>query len=247
MGEIVAFIDDDAVPEPDWAESILRVFAERAQIAVCTGSVSAMSLDSEAERLFEANGGLRRGDVRIHLPPGAGAWPRRGLRPLITWATDAGVGCSLAIRTRIANALGGFDVALDQGPALAGGGDIDMLWRVLESGYEIVYEPRVRVWHEHRKDLEALERQILGHDRAFMATLVKALCSAPLRHKPGILAFISWRLVKPLCRLARRLAGKDPLPFRILVRSLVSTWGGVTTYPAARQLALAKQREFGRA
>jgi len=244
--EIVAFIDDDAVPAADWAETIASVFAERRQIAVCTGSVRAMYLDSEGERLFEANGGMHRGDVRIHLPPGAGQWPRKGLRPLITWATSAGVGCSLAIRTQVAIALGGFDVALDQGPALAGGGDIDMLWRVLEAGHEIVYEPRVKVWHEHRRDLEAVETQMLGHDRAFMAALVKALSSAPLHYRPGILAFIGWRLIKPLWRLGRRLVGRDPLPSGMLARSLVSTWRGVTTYPAARQLALAKQREFGR-
>jgi hypothetical protein len=121
-----------------------------------------------------------------------------------------------------------------------------MLWRVLEAGHELVYEPRVRVWHEHRKDLSGVERQILGHDRAFVAALVKALYAAPLRHKAPIFGFIAWRLIKPLWRLSRRIVGRDPLPTRMLARSLVSTWRGLTTYPAARQLALAKQRELGR-
>jgi GT2 family glycosyltransferase len=244
-GSIVAFIDDDAVPASDWLENITSVFAESERIAVCTGQVQAMSLDSEGARLFEASGGLRRGEVRIHLPPGAGRWPSRGPRPLITWATGAGVGCSFAIRRHVARTLGGFDVALDQGPPLAGGGDIDMLWRVLVAGYEVVYEPRVRVWHEHRKELSAVECQILGHDRAFVAVLVKALGAAPPRDKLPILAFVAWRLLKPLWRLVRGLLGRDPLPPRILARRLMHTWRGVGTYRAARQLALERQRQFG--
>jgi GT2 family glycosyltransferase len=240
MGEIVAFIDDDAVPAGDWIETIRNVFAESERIAVCTGQVSAMSLGSEGERLFEASGGMRRGDTRIHLPPGAGRWPPRGPRPLITWATGAGVGCSLAIRRQVARAIGGFDVALDQGPPLSGGGDIDMLWRVLSAGYEVVYEPRVRVWHEHRREPGAAECQILGHDRAFMAALAKAFRAAPLRDKPGILAFIVWRLLKPLGYLAASLVHAGPLPTRTLARRVVHTWRGLVAYRAARRLALAK-------
>ena len=242
-GTIVAFIDDDAVPASDWVETIQAVFAEGGRIAVCTGLVTAMSLDTAGARLFEASGGMKRGDRRIHLPPGAGRWLPR--RPLIAWAAGAGVGCSLAIRRDVARALGGFDVALDQGPLLPGGGDIDMLWRALVAGHEVVYEPRVRVWHEHREETAAAERQILGHDRAFMAVLMKALAAAPPRDKPVILAFIAWRLFKPHWRLLRSLAGADVLPPRIFARRVMHTWRGLAAYPAARQLALERQRQFG--
>jgi GT2 family glycosyltransferase len=246
-GSIVAFIDDDAVPASDWLATISAVFAEREQIAICTGQVRAMSLDSDGARLFEASGGLQRGERRIHLPPGRGRWPVQGPRPLIAWASGAGVGCSLAIRRHVGRALGGFDVALDQGPLLPGGGDIDMLWRVLAAGHQVVYEPRVKVWHEHRREPAAAECQILGHDRAFMAVLAKALTEAAPRDKPAILAFIVWRLLKPLWRLLRRLAHPDPLSPRMLTRRLTNTWRGLFAYPAGCRLAQQRQRQFGSA
>ena len=241
-GSIVAFIDDDAVPAGDWVETIQAVFAESGRIAVCTGLVTAMSLDTAGARLFEASGGMKRGDRRVHLPPGVGRWPHRG--PLIAWAAGAGVGCSLAVRRDVARALGGFDIALDQGPLLPGGGDIDMVWRALVAGHEVVYEPHVRVWHEHREETAAAECQILGHDRAFMAVLMKALVAAAFRDKPTILAFIAWRLFKPHWRLLRSLAGADALPAGMLARRVMHTWHGLAAYPRARRLALKRQRQF---
>jgi hypothetical protein len=53
-------------------------------------------------------------------------------------------GASYAIRRRTALELGGFDEALDMGSVLPGGGEQDMLWRVLAAGHHVVYEPRVR-------------------------------------------------------------------------------------------------------
>jgi GT2 family glycosyltransferase len=137
--KIVAFLDDDVVADPDWTAAIESVFLESEKIVICTGKVRAYSLKTEGQRLFEANGGFARGDKRIHLP--ADRKQRlRGLKaPLIAWSISIGSGCSLAVKREAVINLGGFDEALDIGTILPGGGDLDILWRTLDSGYEVVY------------------------------------------------------------------------------------------------------------
>jgi GT2 family glycosyltransferase len=243
--EVVAFVDDDAVVAEDWADAIVRVFEERASIGACTGKVDPFTMETEGARLFEASGGFGRGELRIHLPPGAGSPPAGSRRPLAAWAFGVGAGVSLAVRRQVALALGGFDEALDMGAVLPGGGDCDMLWRVLEAGHEVVYEPRVRAWHEHRADLKGAEQQICGHHRATIATLTKFVAVAPWRRKTPAAAFLVWRLVKPVVRLGRGLIGDDPLPARLLSRLVVECWRGVFAYPKALRLAEDRRREFG--
>lgn len=244
--EIVAYVDDDAVVAEDWVESIAAVFNESPAIGVCTGKVEALTMNTEGARLFEANGGFGRGDQRIHLPPGAGTRPPGLPKPLAAWAFSVGAGVSLAVRRRFALELGSFDEALDMGAVLPGGGDTDMLWRMLEARHHVVYEPRVRAWHEHRADRDGVAQQLLGHGRANIATLTKCVVVAPWRRKPPAAAFLVWRLAKPVVRLARRLVGRDPLPASLLARLVVECWRGLFAYPRALQLAESRRREFGR-
>ena len=66
--EVVAFLDDDAVADVDWAGALLHVFQTEPRVAVCTGRVEPLGLNTPGERLFEANGGFSRGLERIVLP-----------------------------------------------------------------------------------------------------------------------------------------------------------------------------------
>src|SRR5690606_8402984 len=70
-----------------------------------------------------------------------------------------GAGANLSVRRDAALRLGGFDDALDTGPPLPGGGDLDLMHRVVRAGLPFVYEPRVVVFHRHRRDDEGLRRQ----------------------------------------------------------------------------------------
>jgi GT2 family glycosyltransferase len=235
--EIVAFIDDDVVAGPGMAAAIRDVFRESEHIAICTGKVEALSLETEGQRLFEANGGFARGVERIRLP----ADRKRRLHgmpvPLIAGSIGVGSGCCLAVRRRTILDLGGFDEALDLGHPLPGGGDLDILWRVLDAGYEIVYDPAVQARHEHRREVEASVNQILDHHRSLIAMLVKAAVSPCRTGRIGVLAFLAWRLAKPGVRILSRLAGRDPLPAWALARMWGNCWRGLGSYAAARRLA----------
>ena len=241
--EVVAFIDDDAVAEPGWVAVIEKVFSENYRIAVCTGKVMPYSLETEGQRLFEANGGFSRGDRRIRLPGGRRQILNGLTAPLIARSISIGTGCNLAVRRRTVLEAGGFDEALDQAPVLPGGGDLDILWRMLDAGHEVIYEPSARMLHEHRKETAAAADQIVEHNHGLIAMLVKAALSARRLNRISILMFLCWRLIKPGVRLARRAVGRDPLPAWILFRMWWNCWRGLGSYGTARRQA---ERQRGR-
>lgn len=243
--EIVAFLDDDAVAEPGWSGAVAGAFAADPRLGACTSRVEPFAVDTPGERLFEANGGFFRGDRPIRLPDAARERLHGRHAPLIAWTVSIGSGCGLAVRRSTALGLGGFDEALDLGPALPGGGDHDMLWRVLQGGSRIGYEPSAQLRHAHRTDERGAIDQIVGHQRALVALLTKSLRQARPGERAGIAGFLAWRLLKPGARLARRLAGRDPLPVSALARMWLHTVRGLGAYPAARRVAR-RRREAAR-
>jgi GT2 family glycosyltransferase len=219
-------------------ERTVAVFAESGRVAICTGRVEALCLETEGQRLFEANGGFARGEKRIRLPP------QRSLGvPLIARSIGVGSGASLAVRREAIRSLGGFDEALDLGPALPGGGDLDILWRVLAAGHEVVYAPEVRARHEHRRDAGAAVQQILDHNRSLVAFLAKTLAGSRGRERAGVALFLAWRLAKPWLRLARSLVGRDALPVRAAFRLCLACWQGLGTYAETQRIAAAIARD----
>lgn len=235
-GDVVAFIDDDAVADPEWVREIRATFAASPKLGACTGRVEALTLDTPGARAFEANGGFARGLRPIRLPTDAALRLHGFHAPLIAWAVSVGAGCSLAVRRDLALHLGGFDEALDLGAALPGGGDLDMMWRILQSGAEVVYQPAVRARHEHRVTEASAHEQIVGHQRALVALLAKTAVGARQR-RGSVLLFLLWRLLKPGVRLARRAVGRDPLPAGVLLRMWGACWRGLAAYPQALRLA----------
>ncbi|HEX7089584.1 MAG TPA: glycosyltransferase [Longimicrobiales bacterium] len=244
-GDIVAFLDDDAVASPGWVGAIRAAFESAPALGVCTGRVEALAVRTAGQRLFEANGGYGRGDRRIRLPADA----RRRLHgfpaPLVAWAVSVGNGASLAVRRDYARQLGGFDEALDLGDVLPGGGDLDIIWRMLRAGHELVYEPDALAWHEHRESISSAVEQIAGHQRALLAFLTKSTRQASGRTRAELLAFLCWRLLKPGVRLAARGIGRDPLPARALLRVWAECWAGLAAYGRARRIALRRRLEHG--
>ncbi len=244
---IVAFLDDDVVADCGWSRSMMTAFEKNPLAAACIGRVEALTLETEAQRLFEANGGFSRGNERICLPRDV-TKPLHGRRaPLIAWAISVGSGCSLALRREVALEIGGFDEALDLGSSLPGGGDHDILWRVLKAGHEVVYEPEALAWHEHRKEMAAAFHQIVGHQRALTAFLTKSVIHSRGGARLPVFAFLAWRLIKPAVRITRRAVGRDPLPATLLLRILWNAWLGLGAYPLGRRIAHSRRQQATRA
>jgi GT2 family glycosyltransferase len=160
---IVAYIDDDAVADPAWAEAIAAPFADPA-VACVTGLVLPLELQTSAQVRFELYCTNRRTFTRR-------AFRAPGTAPAA--AGVAGMGANMALRHAVALQLGGFDPRLDAGTATCSGGDTDMFARVLDAGSTIVYTPDALVWHRHRREEAELRRCLFGYGVGLYALLTK--------------------------------------------------------------------------
>lgn len=168
-GELIAFIDDDAVADSWWVTNLAREAADT-KAACITGLVLPLSLDSQAELMFEEAAGFGRGFTRRVY-----ATTKRPAPTLLFPYTAGQCGSSnnMAVRRSVLDALGGFDVRLGGGTRPRGGEDLDLLTRILLADHEIIYQPAAMVRHEHRADATAVRRQLFSYGTGATAVLSK--------------------------------------------------------------------------
>ncbi len=164
--EIVAFTDDDVRVDSKWLDGVARGFAEP-NVSCVTGLICPFELETPAQHLFEQYGGMGKG-FRPRIFDGARMSPYELLA-----AHSVGVGANMAFRRSVLEAIGGFDPDLDVGTPSAGGGDLDIFHRLLAAGHRIRYEPDALVWHQHRRAISGLHKQIYSNGRAFGCYLLK--------------------------------------------------------------------------
>jgi GT2 family glycosyltransferase len=206
-GAWTAFLDDDVTVDRWWLEGLDEAVGEHPDAACVTGLVLPSELATEAQITFERRGGFRRGCRKQRFAAPAG--PDNPLFPL--GAGIFGAGCNMVLRTDAVRALGGFDEALDTGPPLPGGGDLDIWSRLARAGHSIVYEPRLLVFHRHRPDHPSLRRQYWSWGEGFMAYLTKtARVDAAQRRKAARL--LGWWLRYETRNVAASVRPRTELP-----------------------------------
>ncbi len=151
--EVVAFIDDDAVPDPAWLRALLLNFDDPLVLCV-TGLTMTLELETEAQEWSERYSPFGRGFQRRVFESGQ-------INPLAVGRVGAGV--NMALRRSAVEQVGFFDEALDAGTPARSGGDNEMFTRILLAGYRIVYEPAALNWHRHRRTWEELRAAIYGY------------------------------------------------------------------------------------
>ena len=177
-GEITACIDDDVRPAAGWLLGIARGFEQSQKVAAVTGLIVPRELETPAQSLFEGFARFGKGMHSRTFDMGQ----QRPDDPLFPYALGAvGTGANFAFRTEILRSLGGFDPSLGVGSPAHGGEDLEVLFRVLSSGYQIRYEPRATVYHAHPADYRGLERRTYLYGVGLMAYLTKVLADDPRR------------------------------------------------------------------
>ncbi|MCB1257172.1 MAG: mycofactocin biosynthesis glycosyltransferase MftF [Microthrixaceae bacterium] len=148
--EIVAFVDVDCTPTEGWLELLLGHFAD-GRVVVAAPRIAATPIATRRSGHHQSWLGpfLEDYDGR-HSPLDLGVEPARvfpGTR--VSYVPSAAlVARSSAVRER-----GGFD------PELRFGEDVDLIWRLAESGERIRYDPRAVLHHEVRPKLWSWLRQ----------------------------------------------------------------------------------------
>lgn len=160
---IIAYVDDDVIVDSLWVYRVHETF-RNTSIAAMTGLVIATELDTAAQVMFEKSWSFNRGYtdkvydnqyINRTLSEGPPVW-------------EIGAGANMAFRKNVFTEVGLFDEILDVGAAGCNG-DSEMWFRILIAGHSIAYNPRAVVYHEHRKEIAGLKKQIFYYMRGFTA------------------------------------------------------------------------------
>ena len=141
-GEIVAYLDDDAVPDPHWLNHVVDAFV-RDDVAAVGGPNIAVPGDgvvADAVAISPGNPSqVLLGDrVAEHIP-----------------------GCNASFRREALLQAGGFDPRFH-----TAGDDVDLCWRLQDAGGRIGYTAAAVVLHHRRATVRGYLRQQRGYGRA---------------------------------------------------------------------------------
>ncbi len=141
-GELVAYLDSDAYPSPEWPYYLALGMDSPAVGGVGGPNVPPGNAAPGAHRVASAPGGpvhvLLSDDRAEHVP-----------------------GCNMAFWKEVLVEAGGFDPVFT-----SAGDDVDVCWRVADRGWDIAFHPVAQVWHHRRSGLRPYLRQQLGYGRS---------------------------------------------------------------------------------
>ena len=222
-GEIVAFCDDDAVPDAHWLAALLRGFRDPRTLCV-TGLTLPLELETEAQEWFERTNAFSRGLDRQRYDGAVDD-------PFLVGRIGAGV--NMALRKTVLDLIGPFDEALDAGTPTRSGGDHDMFVRLLAAGYCIVYEPGAISHHRHRRDWQSLRDTVRGYGTGVYAHLTKHLVEE--RELRTIVIALGWGVgqLRTLARSVLRRPGAPPAD--LILGELRGCLAGPRAYHVARR------------
>jgi GT2 family glycosyltransferase len=141
-GEIIAYLDDDAYPDPHWLKYLAVAFLGKNYGGLGGPNISPAGDGFIADSVSNAPGNpthiLLTDQDAEHIP-----------------------GCNMAFRKSALQEVGGFDPRFR-----IAGDDIDVCWRLQEQGWKLGFNPAAMVWHHRRNSVMAFLRQQLNYGKA---------------------------------------------------------------------------------
>lgn len=135
-GEIVVFIDDDAIASPNWLEA-LNTSHSNIRAPVIGGKVLAKWPKSGKPKWI-------RGILLAYLSILEGY----STKPSPVHPLDWLAGANISFKKSIFNEVGLFDKDLDRkGKLLLSSGEVELCNRIRKKGYEIIFDPSIVVTH----------------------------------------------------------------------------------------------------
>lgn len=224
--EIVAFSDDDAVPDRGWLRGHLSNYTNPMVMAV-TGLTLPFELETAAQELFERFSPFGRGFERrvFSCPP----HDPRHVAPL-------GAGANLSMRRSIIAACGAFDEGLDAGTLTRSGGDHEMFGRILQAGYRVVYDPSASSRHRHRRTMAELVDTFYGYGSGVFAFWTRRVVTE--RDVGAAWVALDWFVRGPVRSLLQAALGRPgSLPRRLAWAEFKGALAGPILYfRASRRL-----------
>lgn len=133
-GELLAFLDSDCTVSSSWLKELVPAFRD-AEVGAVGGRIDSYFTTTDLDRYEQVNSSLimgrhdKRSDKRqnfFYVPS-----------------------CNLIVRKMLFDSLNGFN------PDLVVGEDVDLCWRIQDSGSSVEFRPDGTVFHRHRNQLRA--------------------------------------------------------------------------------------------
>jgi len=141
-GEIVAYIDDDAYPDPHWLRYLANTFMNAKHVGIGGPNIAPPRDGPIAECVAHSPGNpvhiLLSDTEAEHIP-----------------------GCNMAFRKAALEAIDGFDPQFR-----IAGDDVDICWRLQQKGWTLGYSPGAMVWHHRRNSIRAYWKQQHNYGKA---------------------------------------------------------------------------------
>ncbi len=161
-GEIVAYIDDDARPDPHWLTYLAATFLTTTHAGVGGPNIAPPGDGPIADCVVNAPGGpvhiLLSDQEAEHIP-----------------------GCNMAFRASCLRAIGGFDPQFH-----IAGDDVDVCWRLQQLGWTLGLNPAAVVWHHRRNSVSTYWKQQKNYGKA------EALLERKWPEKYNALGHLRW-------------------------------------------------------
>ena len=161
-GEIIAYIDDDAYPDPQWLSYLAYAYTHSDHGCIGGPNIAPYDEGFISTCVANAPGGpvhvLLSDEIAEHVP-----------------------GCNMSFRKDALMAIGGFDPTYR-----TAGDDVDTCWRIQASGRTIGFHPSALVWHRRRNSFKAYWKQQKGYGKA------EALLEAKWPEKYNSLGHLTW-------------------------------------------------------
>jgi GT2 family glycosyltransferase len=141
-GEIVAYIDDDATPDPYWLSHLAASFLNSSHVGVGGPNISPPDDGTVADCVASSPGGpthvLLSDREAEHIP-----------------------GCNMAFHKAALEEIGGFDPRFH-----VAGDDVDICWRLQDRGWTVGFSAGAVVWHHRRNRIRAYLKQQYEYGKA---------------------------------------------------------------------------------
>ena len=180
--EVVAYLDDDSLPEPDWLSNLIEGFQDPS-VMVVTGRVCAPDTKGEDAvhrwliRHYEVGGGSP-----AVVDSNTQGWFER------VNVEGVGIGANMAFRRRAFEEWEGFDTRLGRGTPLNGAEEIHAFTSLVARGHKLAYAPRAVVRHPCRATKQDLRARYLADLRAGVGYATLLFFEEP-RYRRAVLAF----------------------------------------------------------
>lgn len=123
-GEILIFLDDDCLPQKEWLRQIIKALKEK-KVGAVGGMIRGKSRKYFAQSLDFACFTFEQSKKRREIPVCA---------------------ASLAMKKQVFQKAGGFNEKMRIGE------DTDLCMRLRRLGYKTIYEPKIKVFHNHSRE-----------------------------------------------------------------------------------------------